>query len=112
RMGGGWRGDACLSVAGFFPNFRDYALQVKKPATERHESPRQLGAMLRDTFTRNGRQANFRLFCPDETNSNRLGAVFEVENRCLVDHPIPEDHPLPSAGRLIAGLTDHNLHPW
>ena len=29
-------------------------------------------------------QANFRLFCPDETNSNRLGAVFEVENRCFV----------------------------
>ena len=55
---------------------------VTQPATERHESTRQLGAMLRDVFTRNGRQANFRLFCPDETNSNRLGAVFEVENRC------------------------------
>ena len=33
----------------------------------------------------NAEAANFRLFCPDETNSNRLGAVFEVEDRCLMD---------------------------
>ena len=54
------------------------------PATERHESTRQLGRLLRDIFTRNAGPANFRLFCPDETNSNRLGDVFEVENRCFV----------------------------
>src|SRR5437773_2699566 len=66
------------------PDFRGYALTVKTPATERHESTRQLGKLMRDVFTRNQRQASFRLFCPDETNSNRLGDVFEVENRCLV----------------------------
>ena len=48
-------------------------------------STRQLGKFLRDIFTRNRAAANFRLFCPDETNSNRLGDVFEVENRCSVD---------------------------
>src|SRR5262245_32425548 len=73
------------------PSFRDYAIPVPRPATERHESTRQLGALLRDLFKRNAKQRNFRLFCPDETNSNRLGAVFEVENRCLVDHPIDGD---------------------
>ena len=40
------------------------------PAVVQRESTRQLGEMLRDVFARNA--ANFRLFCPDETNSNRL----------------------------------------
>ena len=56
------------------------------PGTIRRESTRQLGAMLRDVFARNG--SNFRLFCPDETNSNRLNAVFEVENRAFVEPKI------------------------
>src|SRR5206468_4783853 len=63
------------------PDFRDYAIDVTRPATELHESTRQLGKMARDIFTRNARQASFRIFCPDELNSNRLGNVFEVENR-------------------------------
>src|SRR5213595_371060 len=65
------------------PDFTAYALPVPRPATEHHESTRQLGLLLRAVFRRNARQRNFRLFCPDETNSNRLGAVFEVENRCF-----------------------------
>ncbi len=94
------------------PNFRDYALAVDRPATERHESPRQLGQLLRDLFTRTKQQANFRLFCPDETNSNRLGNVFEVENRCLVDHPIPTDDHVSVDGRVMEVLSEHNCHGW
>jgi xylulose-5-phosphate/fructose-6-phosphate phosphoketolase len=45
------------------PPFTDYAIDVKKPATERHESTRQFGKMMRDIFTRNKEQQNFRLFC-------------------------------------------------
>src|SRR5712664_752140 len=60
------------------PDFTAYALPVRRPATEQHESTRQRGLLLRDVFRRNARQRNFRLFCPDETNSNRLGAVFEL----------------------------------
>ena len=94
------------------PNFRDYALAVDRPATERHESPRQLGQLLRDLFTRTKQQANFRLFCPDETTSNRLGNVFEVENRCLVDHPIPTDDHVSVDGRVMEVLSEHNCHGW
>src|ERR671918_2532603 len=46
------------------PDFRGYALEVEKPAAERHESTRNLGELLRDTFARNAEEANFRLFCP------------------------------------------------
>src|SRR5215216_305240 len=64
------------------PDFRDYAFAVQRPATERGESTRKLGELLRDTFTRNAGQAIFRLFCPDEINSTLPGPVVDVTNRC------------------------------
>ena len=60
------------------PDFRQYAVEVERPAVVRRESTRQLGKLLRDVYARNAEAANFRLFRPDETNSNRLGNVFEV----------------------------------
>src|ERR671917_584406 len=94
------------------PNFRDYALAVGRPAIERRESTRKLGELLRDTFTRNADQANFRLFCPDEINSNRLGAVFEVENRCFVGKTLSiDDHVVPE-GRVFEVLSEHLCEGW
>lgn len=81
------------------PAFRAYAVAVPSPATERRESTRELGKLLRDTFTRNQEQQNFRLFCPDETNSNRLDNVFEVENRCFVGTTILIDDHMTPDGR-------------
>jgi xylulose-5-phosphate/fructose-6-phosphate phosphoketolase len=94
------------------PNFRDYALAVERPATERGESTRKLGELLRDTFTRNAEQANFRLFCPDEINSNRLGAVFEVENRCFVGKTLPIDDHVAPGGRVFEVLSEHLCEGW
>lgn len=94
------------------PNFREYALPVPQPGGEHHESTRQLGKMLRDVFTRNAEQANFRLFCPDETNSNRLGNVFEVENRCFVDPIIDIDDHVSPQGRVMEVLSEHNCEGW
>jgi xylulose-5-phosphate/fructose-6-phosphate phosphoketolase len=94
------------------PDFTDYAVDVGKPATERHESTRQLGKMLRDIFTRNAAQRNFRYFCPDETNSNRLGNVFEVENRTWEEQIIPIDDHLSPEGRVMEVLSEHLCHGW
>jgi xylulose-5-phosphate/fructose-6-phosphate phosphoketolase len=94
------------------PDFTDYAVEVKKPATEQHESTRQFGKMLRDIFTRNAAQRNFRLFCPDETNSNRLGNVFEVENRTFVEPILPNDDHLSPDGRVMEVLSEHLCHGW
>ncbi|HLI71012.1 MAG TPA: phosphoketolase family protein [Ktedonobacteraceae bacterium] len=94
------------------PAFTDYALDVPKPATERHESTRQLGLYLRDIYVRNAKQQNFRLFCPDETNSNRLGAVFEVENRCLVEKTLPNDDHVSPDGRVMEVLSEHLCEGW
>ena len=94
------------------PDFRGYALEVEKPATERHESTRKLGELLRDTFTSNVGQRNFRLFCPDEVNSNRLGAVFEVEDRCFVGPTIPNDDHVSREGRVFEVLSEHLCEGW
>ena len=94
------------------PAFTDYAIEVKQPATERHESTRQFGKLLRDLFPRNAEQGNFRLFCPDETNSNRLGNVFEVENRCFVEPLLPIDDHLSPDGRVMEVLSEHLCQGW
>ena len=94
------------------PNFRDYGVAVPQPAVEQHESTRQLGEMLRDIFTRNVEASNFRLFCPDETNSNRLGAVFAVERRCFVGRTIELDDHVAADGRVLEVLSEHLCEGW
>jgi len=63
----------------FLPDFRDYAVEVKKPATSSSEATRVLGKFLRDVIAKNS--TTFRLFGPDETASNRLADVFAVTGR-------------------------------
>jgi len=94
------------------PDFQAYAIGVSRPATERHESTRQFGKLMRDTFTRNANQANVRLFCPDELNSNRLDDVFEVENRCFVGRTISIDDHVAPTGRVIEVLSEHLCEGW
>jgi xylulose-5-phosphate/fructose-6-phosphate phosphoketolase len=94
------------------PDFRAYALEVAHPASEQHESTRQFGKMLRDIYVRNAEARNFRLFCPDETNSNRLGNVFEVENRCFVGRTLDIDDHLAPDGRVMEVLSEHLCEGW
>jgi xylulose-5-phosphate/fructose-6-phosphate phosphoketolase len=94
------------------PDYTEYAVEVKAPATQRHESVRQLGMMLRDVFTHNRRQGNFRLFCPDELNSNRLGAVLEATDRCWMEQRVSGDDHLAPDGRVLEVLSEHNCEGW
>ena len=84
---------------------------VSKPATEL-QSRRASLARCCATSLRATPSANFRLFCPDETNSNRLGDVFEVENRCFVEAIIPIDDHMSPDGRVMEVLSEHNCHGW
>src|SRR5438067_59347 len=82
------------------------------PATTRAESVRQFGKLLRDVYVQNAGPANFRLFCPDETNSNRLGNVFEVENRCFVGPTLSIDDHVSPDGRVMEVLSEHLCEGW
>jgi xylulose-5-phosphate/fructose-6-phosphate phosphoketolase len=68
--------------------------------------------MVRDVFTRNAAAKNFRLFCPDETNSNRLSSVFEVENRCSVERLVDVDDHVTADGRVMEVLSEHLCEGW
>jgi xylulose-5-phosphate/fructose-6-phosphate phosphoketolase len=99
-----------LTVPLDLPSFTDYAISVPKAGSEAHESTRQLGLMLRDIYTRNPH--NFRLVCPDETNSNRLGAVFSASERCLMEPTFASDESLGPTGRVMEVLSEHNCQGW
>ncbi|EEW48411.1 D-xylulose 5-phosphate/D-fructose 6-phosphate phosphoketolase [Corynebacterium efficiens YS-314] len=74
------------------------------------ESTRTLGEIMRDAYEDN--PDNFRLFCPDETNSNRLGAVFEVSDRTFMERTDLIDEKLSRKGRVMEVLSEHNCHGW
>jgi xylulose-5-phosphate/fructose-6-phosphate phosphoketolase len=101
-----------LMVPLALPDFTSYAIRVEEHGSELHESTRQLGAMLRDIYVENAAQKNFRLFCPDETSSNRLGAVFEVENRCSLEPTFADDDHVSANGRVMEVLSEHNCEGW
>ena len=92
------------------PDFRDYAVEVAKPATTMSEATRVLGVFLRDVIDRNG--DNFRLFGPDETASNRLGDVFAVTDRTWVAETGPLDEHLAPDGRVMEILSEHLCQGW
>ena len=94
------------------PDFTGYVIPVAQPGAELHESTRRLGEFLRDVFTSNEKNGNFRLLCPDETNSNRLGAVFDVENRMLIEPLIDIDDHVTHDGRVMEILSEHNCQGW
>ena len=92
------------------PDFRDYAVDVSHPGAGRAESTRRLGELMRDLYRAN--PDRFRLFCPDETNSNRLGAVFEASDRGFAERTDPDDVGISHDGRVMEVLSEHNCHGW
>jgi xylulose-5-phosphate/fructose-6-phosphate phosphoketolase len=92
------------------PDFRDYALEVKGPGKDSAEATRVLGAFLRDVIAANGE--TFRLFGPDETESNRLTAVFERTNRAWDAAIVPGDNHLAPDGRVMEVLSEHQCQGW
>jgi xylulose-5-phosphate/fructose-6-phosphate phosphoketolase len=94
------------------PDFRDYAVKVEKPARSFAEATRVIGEMLRDVFHLNANRKNFRLFGPDETNSNRLNSVFEATNRVWMQSILPSDENLAPDGRVMEILSEHLCQGW
>jgi xylulose-5-phosphate/fructose-6-phosphate phosphoketolase len=94
------------------PDFRDHAVAVPTPGTVLAESTRPLGGFLRDVMQYNLHRRNFRVFGPDETTSNRLGALFEVTDRTWIADRIPSDEQLGPDGRVMEILSEHTCQGW
>lgn len=94
------------------PDFRKYAVNVDKPGTIESEPTRVMGYFLRDVMKINQKTKNFRVFGPDETTSNRLGAVLDVTNRTWMAKILPEDDHLAVDGRVMEILSEHTCQGW
>jgi len=92
------------------PDFRDYAVDVPKPGASSSEAARVLGTFLRDVMDRN--RESFRVFGPDETASNRLGAILEVTDKAWMAEIIPGDDGLAPDGRVMEVLSEHQCQGW
>ena len=97
------------------PALESYAVEVPSPGTTSHQTTHPLGELLRDVYARTSTGdggGTFRLFCPDETASNRLQSVFEVTDRCLQAEVLPTDDHLSPHGRVMEVLSEHLCQGW
>ena len=94
------------------PDFQDYAIDVPEPGSVIAEAPKPMARFLRDIMQRNAKAANFRVFGPDETVSNRLGDLFDETNRVWMGEMLPEDEHLSPDGRVMEILSEHTCQGW
>jgi xylulose-5-phosphate/fructose-6-phosphate phosphoketolase len=94
------------------PDFRDYALELAAPGALFAESTRVLGGFVRDVMKLNLAARNFRVFGPDETNSNRLGDLFQATGKTWVAETAAEDEDLAPDGRVMEILSEHTCQGW
>jgi xylulose-5-phosphate/fructose-6-phosphate phosphoketolase len=95
------------------PDFRAHALKVPAPGALQAQDTLVLGPFLRDVARLNRAQRNFRLFGPDETLSNLLGAVFEVTGRQWDAQTLAHDEFLAPQGQVLDSmLSEHQCQGW
>jgi xylulose-5-phosphate/fructose-6-phosphate phosphoketolase len=94
------------------PDFRDYAIEVASPGDVTAEATRVMGRFLRDVMKLNFTGKNFRLFSPDENNSNRWQDVLEVTDRAWMAERFDYDDKLAADGRVMEMLSEHQCQGW
>ncbi len=94
------------------PDFRSYAVEVKKPGTSIGESTRVLGGFLRDVMKLNIPNQNFRVVGPDETASNRLEAIYQVSGKVFMEPILPVDENESPDGRVMEMLSENMCQGW
>jgi len=94
------------------PDFRNYAVPVRKPGTELAEATRVMGIFLRDVMKQNLDSRNFRVFGPDETASNRLEALYQATDKRWMEKILEVDENLSHEGRVAEMLSEHMCQGW
>jgi xylulose-5-phosphate/fructose-6-phosphate phosphoketolase len=94
------------------PDFREHAVDVPAPGEATAEATRVLGGFLREVMRLNLDMRNFRVFAPDELESNRLGAVLEVTGRAWMGEIEDGDENLARDGRAMEILSEHTCQGW
>jgi xylulose-5-phosphate/fructose-6-phosphate phosphoketolase len=95
------------------PDFRESKVEVKKPGATLAGNVPTLGNFLREIMRLN--MDRFRVFGPDETQSNRLEAIYEVGKKVWLGEYFPEDADggeLTPNGRVMEMLSEHTVEGW
>ena len=94
------------------PDYRRHAVAVPKPGATLDEATRVQGGFIRDVMRANATTSNFRVFSPDENNSNRWQDVLDATNRCFEAEILPTDDHLAPDGRVLEMLSEHQCQGW
>jgi xylulose-5-phosphate/fructose-6-phosphate phosphoketolase len=94
------------------PDYRRFAVEAPSPGAVATEATRVQGQFLREVMKLNLDRANFRVFSPDENNSNRWQDILEVTNRCFLGEIYPDDDHLSPDGRVMEVLSEHQCQGW
>ncbi|MBL1290912.1 phosphoketolase family protein [Streptomyces sp. For3] len=94
------------------PPLEDHAVRVDTPGTVLHEPTRVLGGLLRDVMAATAGRRDFRVVGPDETESNRLGALYGATGKAWQAQVLPTDEHLARDGRVMEVLSEHLCEGW
>ena len=94
------------------PRLHEHAVAVPAPGAVEGEATRVLGGFLREVMRLNLANANFRLFGPDETASNRLDPVYAVSGKTWMAETVKNDTNLSAEGRVMEVLSEHLCEGW
>ncbi len=94
------------------PDPAAFGVAVPQPGAVIAEATRVMGEYLAETMRLNAAAGNFRLFGPDETQSNRLGAVFAASDRTWMASLDADDEQLSPDGRVMEILSEHTCQGW
>jgi len=93
-------------------DYRDHAVSVQQPGTQKAQATQVMGSFLRDIMEANESHRNFRIFGPDETASNRWQALYEVTDKSWNAAFVAEDEHLSPSGRVMEILSEHTCQGW
>ena len=95
------------------PDYRTFGVELKKPGAQAAESMNLFSKFLREIVRQN--QTNFRVFGPDETESNKLAAIYDAGKKVWMAEYFEEDKDdgnLACAGRVMEILSEHTVEGW
>ncbi len=92
------------------PSLKKYRIYLTKRGEPQVGNTKPSAEYIRDIFKTN--KDNFRFFCPDETESNKYTALFEVTKRAFMWPVHSFDENIGPEGRVMEVLSEHNLQGW
>jgi xylulose-5-phosphate/fructose-6-phosphate phosphoketolase len=94
------------------PKLEKYEVKMKQPGVESAMNTAVGAEYIRDIFIENKDAKNFRFMCPDETDSNKMGALFEATKRTFMWPLKAYDELMSPDGRVMEVLSEHTLQGW